>query len=125
MGEYMKVTYGGGMSNLNSKNTATVYLDTKPRSSSSWTTKNSFAITGSFSGTKIFGTYEITQSYDVRIRVKDKFHTTTSTKQLSTAVVTMSWGKQGVGIGKIWERGALDVGGDIYVMVILFKVEFQ
>jgi hypothetical protein len=27
----------------------------------------------------------------------------------------MSWGKQGVGIGKIWERGALDVGGDIYV----------
>lgn len=111
MGEYIKVTYGGSMSNLNSKNTATVYIDTKPRSSSTWTTKNSFAITGSFSGTKIFGTYEITQSYDVRIRVKDKFHTVTSTKQLSTAIVTMSWGKQGVGIGKIWEYGALDVGG--------------
>lgn len=114
MGEYIKVTYGGSMSNLNSKNTATVYIDTKPRSSSTWTTKNSFAITGSFSGTKIFGTYEITQSYDVRIRVVDKFYTVTSTKQLSTAVVTMSWGKQGVGIGKIWEQGALDVGGDIY-----------
>ena len=115
MGEYMKVTYGGSMSNLNSKNTATVYIDTKPRSSSTWTTKNSFAITGSFSGTKIFGTYEITKSYDVRIRVIDKFYTVTSTQQLSTAVVTMSWGKQGVGIGKVWEQGALDVGGDVYI----------
>jgi hypothetical protein len=114
MGEYIKVTYGGSMSNLNSKNTATVYLDTKPRSSGTWTTKNSFAITGSFSGTKIVGTYGITQSYDVRIRVVDKFHTVTSTQQLSTAAVTMSWGKQGVGIGKIWEQGALDVGGSIY-----------
>ena len=114
MGEYIKVTYGGSMSNLNSKNTATVYIDTKPRSSSTWTTKNSFAITGSFSGTKIFGTYEITQSYDVRIRVIDTFYTVTSTQQLSTAVVTMSWGKQGVGIGKVWEQGALDVGGSIY-----------
>lgn len=115
MGEYIKVTYGGSMSNLNNKNTATVYIDTKPRSSSTWTTKNSFAITGSFSGTKIFGTYEIIQSYDVRIRIVDKFYTVTSTQQLSTAVVTMSWGKQGVGIGKVWERGALDVGGKIYV----------
>lgn len=114
MGEYIKVTYGGSMSNLNSKNTATVYLDTKPRSSSSWTTKNSFAITGSFSGTKIFGTYGITQSYDIRIRVIDKFHTVTSTQQLSTAVVTMSWGKQGVGVGKIHEGIApLEVGGRI------------
>ncbi len=115
VGEYIEVTYGGSMSNLNSKNTATVYIDTKPRSSSTWTTKNSFAITGSFSGTKIFGTYEITQSYDVRIRVIDKFYTVTSTKQLSTAVVTMSWGKQGVGIGKVWERGALDVGGNAFI----------
>jgi hypothetical protein len=114
MGEYIKVTYGGSISNLNNENTATVYIDTKPRSSSTWTTKNSFAITGSFSGTKIFGTYEIIQSYDVRIRVVDKFYTVTSTQQLSTAVVTMSWGKQGVGIGKVWERGALDVGGKIY-----------
>ena len=114
MGEYMKVTYGGSMSNLNSKNTATVYIDTKPRSSSTWTTKNSFAITGSFSGTKTFGTYEITRSYDVRIRVIDKFYTVTSTQQLSTAVVTMSWGKQGVGIGKVWEQGTLDVAGDIH-----------
>jgi hypothetical protein len=114
MGKYIKVTYGGSMSNLNSKNTATVYIDTKPRSSSTWTTKNSFAITGSFSGTKIFGTYEITQSYDVRIRVIDKFHTVTSTQQLSTAVVTMSWGKQGVGVGKIHEGIApLEVGGKI------------
>jgi hypothetical protein len=115
MGTYIKVTYGGSFSTLNSKNTATLYIETKPKTSGTWTTKESFSVGSSFSGTKVYSGYDITSSYDVRLRLVDKFYSVTSTKEVSTGVVTMSWGKQGVGIGKIWERGALDVGGDIYV----------
>jgi hypothetical protein len=115
MGTYIKVTYGGSFSTLNSKNTATLYIETKPKTSGTWTTKESFSVGSSFSGTKVYSGYDITSSYDVRLRLVDKFYSVTSTKEVSTGVVTMSWGKQGVGIGKIWERGALDVGSDIYV----------
>jgi hypothetical protein len=31
---------------------------------------------------------------------------------LATGVVTMSWSKNGVGVGKVWQQGALDVGID-------------
>jgi hypothetical protein len=115
MGTYIKVTYGGSFSTLNSKNTATLYIETKPKTSGTWTTKESFSVGSSFSGTKVYSGYDITSSYDVRLRLVDKFYSVTSTKEVSTGVVTMSWGKQGVGIGKIWERGALDVGGDVYI----------
>ena len=115
MGTYIKVTYGGSFSTLNSKNTATLYIETKPKTSSTWTTKESFSVGSSFNGTKVYSGYDITSSYDVRLRLVDKFYSITSTKEVSTGIVTMSWGKQGVGIGKVWERGALDVAGDVYI----------
>ena len=34
---------------------------------------------------------------------------------LGTAKVVFHLGREGIGAGKIWERGALDVGEDIYI----------
>ena len=117
MGTYLKVRRAGTGMSLNGKNELTIVIKTKPRDSSTWTTKDTVKTTsGSFDATKIFSGYDITTSYDVRVEVTDKLTSTpvTTTRTLSTAQVPMSWSKTGIGVGKIWERGALDVGGDIY-----------
>ena len=56
-------------------------------------------------------------SYNYRIEVEDRFgNIATSEFTLGTESVLMSFNKDiGVGIGKIHERGALDIQGDVYV----------
>lgn len=114
LGEYASVSRSVTISTLGGKNTATVYVESAPRGSGAWTTKHTQNITGNISGTVVIGTYSVTQSFDIRVRVVDQFTTSTATSTLSTGVVTMSWAQQGVGIRKVWERGALDVNGMIY-----------
>ena len=65
---------------------------------------------------QIFGTnFDVTKGYDLKLEVTDSIGTSTSIATVSTSSVVMSWGSQGVGIGKIVEDGrALDVKGDIY-----------
>lgn len=65
---------------------------------------------------QIFGTnFDIIKGYDLKLEVTDSIGTSTSIMTVSTSSVVMSWGSQGVGIGKIVEDGrALDVKGDIY-----------
>lgn len=122
MGTYAKVTRSGTFTTLNGQNTITVYIDSAVRGTSLWTTKSKETFSaGSFSGTIVIDTYDITQSYDFRIRVVDKFFTVIATAMLSTATVTMSWSKQGVGIGKVWQRGAVDVYGDVYINDLHFS----
>ncbi len=120
LGTYIRINYkGSNIYNLNSKNQITVYIDTKERSSSNWVTKESFTVTQGFEGYKILGSaseqYDITKSYDIRFRIVDKFYTTLTTLIISTGIVTLSLGKTGIGIGKVWEQGALDVEGDTYI----------
>lgn len=116
-GEYIKVYRAGTWNDLSGKNPATITIKTKPRTSSSYVTKNtSNDPTSGFAKTVILNPYSIIQSYDVRIEVKDLFNTTISTKVLPTGQVTMSWGRTGIGIGKIHEGLAtLEVGGDLQV----------
>lgn len=60
-------------------------------------------------------TFATTQAYPVRIIATDAFkETSTWTGTLNTAEVAMSLGKKGVGIGKILEKGVLDVEGASY-----------
>ncbi|WP_459593362.1 DUF859 family phage minor structural protein, partial [Enterococcus cecorum] len=57
-----------------------------------------------------------TKSYDIRVTLSDKLNQMVVTASISTAKTLISYHKDvGVGIGKMHERGALDVGGDMYV----------
>lgn len=55
-----------------------------------------------------------TQSYDVRIQIRDSYETITIDKSVSTLTCVLNIEQNGVGIGKIWENGKLDVAGDVY-----------
>jgi hypothetical protein len=59
--------------------------------------------------------FNITKSYEFRFVIEDQFNSSVLLTNLSTGQVTMSWGRTGVGVGKVWESGALDVSGDVIV----------
>lgn len=60
------------------------------------------------------GKYPSDTSWEVLGRVEDKFSYTEFVITVSTDKVVMSYGRDGVGIGKYREMGALDVNGLIY-----------
>ena len=99
-----------GSTNINSYTVKTEY---KLSSATSWTNwrneTNSSATINS-------GGWDVTKSYDIRVTLSDKLNQTVVTASISTAKTLISYHKDvGVGIGKMHERGALDVGGDMYV----------
>jgi len=116
LGEYAKVTRAGTWSDLGLRNNLDITLRSKPRGTTTWTTKNTLAAgtSGSHGDVITVGTYAVISSFDFRLDFVDAFNTTLSLTVLSTGLVTMSWGKNGVGVGKVHQQGALDVGGDIY-----------
>lgn len=59
------------------------------------------------------GIFDGDKSWDVLVTVSDKFQTVPIRGIVATTEVFMHWGV-GVGIGKFWERGALDVKGDVH-----------
>ena len=60
------------------------------------------------------GTYIGSKSYVVIGTLSDKFSSVEFKAEIATESVVMSYSRNGVGIGKIWERGRLDVAGPIY-----------
>ena len=60
------------------------------------------------------GLYPATDAYEFMLFSQDRFNTAVSIVTITTGVVTMSWARGGVGVSKVWEQGALDVGGQIY-----------
>jgi hypothetical protein len=117
LGTYLRIYRAGNWSDLGLKNPLTIHIKTREAGSTYWVTKDSSPDTdgSGFWSTKILGVFDITKSYDVRIEAVDGFNTVTSSKVVSTGMVTMSWGKYGIGVGKVWESGALDVGGKISI----------
>lgn len=117
MGTSVKVTRNVTFTTLNSKNTLTIVVKSKARGVSTWTTNNTSTAytTTPQNGSLVVGTFTATTSYDFMVEFKDKFNTTITLGVVSTGQVTMSWGKTGIGIGKVWEAGALDIAGDINV----------
>lgn len=55
-----------------------------------------------------------TKSYDFQLVVSDIFSEVSYPFKLGTDTVLVDYNKNGVAIGKYWERGALDVGGSLY-----------
>ena len=60
------------------------------------------------------GTYIGSKSYVIIGTLSDKFSRVEFKAEIATESVVMSYSRSGVGIGKIWERGSLDVAGPIY-----------
>jgi hypothetical protein len=118
MGTYVKIISSGTVASLingTEKNSLTYRILSKTRTTSTWTSnKNSTLVNLNLSATDILGTFDAISSFDFRLEITDKFNTTISLNVLPTGQVAMSWGKNGVGIGKVWEQGTLDVGGDIF-----------
>ncbi len=100
------------------RNTMTIRAFTRPRGGTAWTARNvinhgsltygsSFVISGG-------ANYPVNASFEVRVEVADKFVTAIALADVATSEVYMHWAAQGVGIGKYWERGGLDVLGTVY-----------
>lgn len=117
MGTYVKVTRAGTWNTLSAKNSVTVKVKSKKRGASTWIEKNSVVAgtSGSYSNSVVLSSYPETESHDFLVEFIDNFNTTISLGVLPTGEVTMSWGPAGIGVGKIWESGALDVGGALIV----------
>lgn len=102
-------------------NKMTINFKTRPVGTSTWTTNNG-AASGTFttvsellnSSANLAGTFAGTQSWEVYGEVEDLFDKTPFSAIISTDSVLVSKTKNGLGVGKIRERGMLDVGGDIY-----------
>lgn len=102
-------------------NQMTVTFKTRPMGGDTWTTNN-----GSASGVwttqseliassaNLAGTFSGAQSWEVMMTVSDLFTTASYSYPVSTDTVLESKTKDGIGIGKIREHGALDVAGEIY-----------
>ena len=118
-GVYIAVNFSWEITNLanNNSNAKQYFIQYKTSSASSYTTSVDWTDLSSYSGsmTKVLSqTFSTTSSYNIQLKVKDSFGTTTSTLSVSTISALLNIEKGGVGVGKIHENGALDVGGAIY-----------
>lgn len=126
IGTYLFIDRDGTASSLKNgsaveKNTLACTVAWSPKGQNSWTTMSEYTIAASstlaISTTGIKSTksdFTLTSAYDIKFTLTDKFNNTVSTQVVTVGTVMMSWGKTGVGIGKVWTQGALDVKGDIY-----------
>lgn len=123
-GTYIAVNFSWEITNLasNNSNTKQYFIQYKTSSASSYTTSVDWTNLSSYSGsmTKVLSqTFSTTSSYNIQLKVKDSFGTTTSTLNVSTISALLNIERNGVGVGKIHEKGALDVGGAIHGTDIL------
>ena len=93
-------------------------ISSRERGTTEWTTNNS-TNNLTFSDTTITGSYIITdlpvdQVIDVKIDLISPVETVSFSSEISLGEVPMSWSKTGVGVGKIWQKGTLDIHGAIY-----------
>lgn len=125
-GTSIRVDRAGSISALSvggvQKNNYTVKIETKPRTSGSWTQASSDPFSNtSYTGFKtLAGPFSTATSFDIRITVTDKFKSVTAIHSIGTASYPFVLGPNSVGIGKVPERGVLDVGGDAYVSGMLY-----
>lgn len=119
-GVYIAVNFSWEITDLanNNSNAKQYFIQYKTSSASSYTTSVDWTNLSSYSGSMIkvlSQTFSTTSSYNVQLKVKDSFGTTTSTLSVSTISALLNIEKNGVGVGKIHENGALDVAGAIYM----------
>ena len=121
MGTYIRATIGAVISPYGSpiNNAITYKLQFKPTDATSWLwVANDQPTTTTWNAVKtINGSFAPDTAYDVQFIISDLIYSGTvmQSSTLPTGVVALSLSKIGIGVGKIWEQGALDVGGDAYI----------
>lgn len=103
-----------GNANVNAKQNK---IEWKLASSNSWTTKRDWTNNSAYivDGTVDLGSrWDNTVTYHIRVSVKDSYNTVTATASIGTLSCLFNIEREGIGIGKVHERGALDVAGPIY-----------
>lgn len=120
-GSTLQATFAGTISALAvasvQKNVMQVKVEVSPKGADTWTsayTAQWTTVASVNTTVSLTGTFSEASSFDVRITFYDKFNNSLQTVSISTSAVPLSYSKTGVGIGKVWERGALDVMGDAY-----------
>lgn len=111
-GEYAKVTVSGEYKSLNDHNTKLLTIYSKTRNVSTYTTKHTDTPDPAFADEYVIGVYDIALSYDFKVKLEDYFEEAGSTVVLGTAKVVLDLGREGIGVGKIWENGTIDGTGD-------------
>lgn len=111
------ITRAGNWTNLGGGNSITIHIQRR-KGSGSWSNVGSIitSTAGSFSGTITSTENSIADSYEFMITIKDRFNNSaTATTTVSTQQVVFDvYRDVGVGVGKMYERGSLDVGGQAY-----------
>lgn len=124
-GAYLSVALPGtvvkSLINGTERNQMTIRISTRPFAGGAWTVRNTVnpsttTAAGylSYGGTIVVGggaIYAPGDSFAVRVEVMDRFNTATVEHTAPTAFVTVDMNGSSVGIGKMHERGTLDVGG--------------
>lgn len=107
--------------NGSQKNKMTLTFKVKPLADKSYTSDTGPAA-GSWtsiselinSPANLSGQYPANKTWEVVGKLEDRYTSTEFAAIVTTESVIISYSQFGVGINKIWERGALDVKGDIY-----------
>lgn len=107
--------------NGSQKNKVTLTFKVKPLADKSYTSDTGPAA-GSWtsiselinSPANLSGQYPANKTWEVVGKLEDRYTSTEFAAIVTTEGVVISYSQFGVGINKIWERGALDVKGDIY-----------
>lgn len=118
----------GNFSQLGGDNPAIITIDRSQ--GGSWTNVEYMSNdTGGISGTIESLGNSIASSYEFRFTVTDSFGNSASAyANISTQKVVMDiYRDKGVGIGKLWEKGALDVEGEAYIngKPIVFFADYE
>jgi len=117
-GTYLRVDLKASVSSLinsTERNRLRYKIYTRERGTDPWTTVADTTLSAiTYNSFVAIAGYAIETSYDVLVEVLDDVSGLVSIgRTLATAAVFMHWG-DGLGIGKFWEDGALDVLGDGY-----------
>lgn len=127
-GASLTVSYNAAVASLvnsTQRNTLTVRISTRPIDGDTWTVRNTLTPEVSIlSGrlrtgnlTQVVGggaIYSPDQSYIVRVEVLDRFNTLVKEETVATAYITIDLNGRSVGVGKLRQRGTLDVAGRAY-----------
>lgn len=117
-GTYARVQFQGIIASINNVNEKKMYVDQiEPNTNDLISTITNYTDTPSYNFeyiTPLVGGMVENKRYAFKIGIDDSYCRVTQTLILPVATCIMNIEKQGVGIGKYYEKGALDVGGDIF-----------
>lgn len=103
-----------GNANVNAKQSK---IEWKKASSATWVTIRDWQENSSYTVDGVVdlgGNWDNAVTYDLRVSVKDSYNTVTALASVGTITCLFNLEKDGIGIGKIHERGAVDIAGKVY-----------